>query len=102
MKKTEEIRAKVDKIFNNFNDWGYKYRVSDYAGSKEQEYIFIKDGQENINKMRDEIVLLLTHALAEREKQIAKKLETIDKEVTNDDEYYQGVQEIISHLKEES
>ena len=49
------FEARVREILDNFDDWGYQYRMSDYAGSDETERKYEREGLELIAGLEADI-----------------------------------------------
>lgn len=52
------ITKKVEKILIDFDDWGYKYRISDYCTSETEEAEEEKQGLKDIENLAKQIDLL--------------------------------------------
>jgi len=100
----KDLRQEIEKLFEDFNDWGYQYRMSDYATSFSQEEEMEKEGKKDIEKLKNKLLSLVYSHL---EKKIPNHdLIFFDK---NDDRYKTGfllgfnqaISEIKQILKEE-
>lgn len=65
-----KYKKEILEILNDFNDWGYQYRVSDYAGSTVKEEQYAKEGKEEIEKLANQLQALIDRVVREREKEI--------------------------------